>query len=209
MSNNLQRYGFRWQGSLQGVQMPVPVRKRIANTYQAAPGATNVDLWAGDPVKLVNDGTIALCAAGDATYGIIAGFGIQNFSGNALAYWPYLDHLPGGTASATSGDAQVFVFVIPVAGQVFEVCCDDATTATTEAAYNAFIEENCDITINADATAKKAFPLLDISGHGTATATWRIIDTAKRVDTDYSGTYVPLLVTCNEVQQSPYIVTGV
>jgi len=38
---------------------------------------------------------------------------------------------------------------------------------------------------------------------------WRIVNTSFRVNVDYTGLYVPLLVTGNLVQQAPYQTTGV
>jgi len=207
MANNAAQYGFRWQFSLVGRDMPI-VRKRVASGYQAAPGGVNVDLNVGDPVILVNDGTIALAAAGNSIYGIIAGIG-QYYNAGIGAKVPGGPSLPGGTAYGTNLDNQSIVFVVPAANQVFEIDCDDNVTATTEAAYIALIEENADITINQVSGSTTAKPLLDISDHKTATAGCRIVDLGKQGNFDYSGTRVKLLVTVNEVQQAPYVTAGV
>lgn len=201
MADNQLRYGFRWKRGLHSGGQPRTFRARVASAYQA----TSVDLWPGDPVKMVSDGTIALCAAGDATYGIIAGIA-PYYDGVKMVT---NDHLPGGTTYSSVLERQSIVYIIPVAGEIFEIVSDDKTTATTEAGYNALIGENCDVSINADATAKRAYPELDISDHKTATAGWRIVDIAQRIDIDFTGLYVPLLVTCNEVQESPFNTTGV
>jgi hypothetical protein len=165
----------------------------------------NVDLNVGDPVKLVSDGTVALAAAGDSIYGVITGVA-PYYDGTTMVF---NNKLPGGTTYGSVLERTSYVYVLPVAGLVFEVDCDENTTATTQAAYTAFIEENCDLSLNADATTKQARPLLDISTHVTTTAQWRIYDLSRRIDQDFSGTRVKLLVVCNEVQQAPYVTTGV
>ena len=205
MADNTHLYGFRYHSNLNGVACPQPLKMRVASGYQASPGSTDVDLNVGDPVKYVSDGTIALAEAGNSIFGVIVGFGPVNYSGsNGYAFD---NKLPGGTASTTA--RPIFVHVLPVAGLIFEVDCDDKTTATTEAAYIAFIGENCDHSINADADLDKAFPKLDISTHVTTTAGWRIVDVTREPGIDFSGSNVRLLVTCNEVQQAPYVTSGV
>jgi hypothetical protein len=204
---NIARYGFRWKYSqLDPNQASPPIeRKRVASGYQAAPSAVNVNLWPGDPVKLVNDGTVALAAAGDAIYGVIASIqpyfdGAKMVSGSSL---------PGGTTYGSVLERQSFLNVIPVASQVFAVSADDNTTATTEAGYNALIEENADISINQVSGDLHAYPKLDISDHKTATAQCRIIDIDRSVTLDFSAVDLPLLVVFNEVQQAPFVTAGV
>ena len=207
MANNMALYGFRWQRSRFDV-LELTERAYVASAYQAAPSAINVDLRPGDPVVKVSDGTVALAAAGNATYGIVAGIG-QYFDGEVMR--PGGASLPGGTTWGTLSERISVVHIIPVAGQVFEIDCDDATTATTEAAYRAFIGENCDISINAVSGDKRAYPLLDISTHETSgnSRVWRIVDLALGGNLDFSGTRVKLLVTAAQVQQAPFAVNGV
>src|SRR4051812_24781483 len=136
MANNPARYGFRWHSSLQGTSHPKPVRGRVASglSSSVSPGPVTCNLNVGDPVKMVNDGTFAMCASGDAVYGIIEGFWAQSFSGNLPAYLAFLDNLPSGTT--WSGlDNQIFLQIVPAAGQIFEAICDDNTTAVLETTY--------------------------------------------------------------------------
>lgn len=204
MANNTHLYGFRYHSNQNGVSCPQPLKMRVASGYQAAPGGVNVDLNVGDPVKYVNDGTVALAAAGNAVFGVIVGIGPTNYSGSGFAY---TKSLPGGTTSSSA--RPIYVHVLPVAGLNFEVDADDNTTATTEAAYVAFIGENCDHTINQVSGSTLAEPKLDISDHQTTTAQWRIVDVTREPGIDFSGTNVRLIVTCNEVQQAPYVTAGV
>jgi hypothetical protein len=204
MADNLQRYGFR---VCQGRHAPHenPIKKKVASGYQA----TTADLHIGDPVSLVSDGTVALAAAGSGLiYGVIT---------QILPYWDgtkmvFNDRLPGGTAPGTTiVDRFSYVMVQRAFGTIFEVDVDDAVTATTLAAYQAFIEENCDHAFSVDATAKKSFPRLDISTHAvTATLQWRIVGISETGDNrDYSGAYVKLLVQANVVSEGGVVALGV
>lgn len=206
MADNASLYGFRWVGARQGDPHPDPEIVRVATAYQASPGGVSVDLNVGDPVKKVSDGTVALCATGDATFGIIVGI-LPYYDGSKMVR---SNRLPGGTAYSTNLERQSKVLIVPIAGNVFECVCDDNTSITTEANYNAAIGENVDISINQVAGSTLATPRLKISTHATTnTLVWRIVDTSHRVNIDYTGLYVPLLVTGNVVQQAPYQTTGV
>lgn len=205
MADNAIMYGFRWQ-RVRGGNNLTPERVRVASGYQASPSAINVDLRVGDPVKKVSDGTIALAALGDSPFGVIVGIG-PYFDGTRMR--PGGVSLPGGTVYGTLLERQSFVYIVPVADQLFEIDCDDAVTATTEAAFAAFIGENCDATINPVAGSTLANPRLDISTHAvTATLRWRIVDIA-RYPNDFTGNYVKLLVTANTAQQAPFTALGI
>ncbi len=205
-TNNASLYGFRWQRSRFGLS-EITERMYVASGYQASPSGVSVDLRPGDPVIKVSDGTVALAAAGNATYGIIAGIG-QYFDGSVMR--PGGASLPGGTTWGSVQERVSVVHVVPVAGHVFEIDCDDNTTATTEATYRSYIGENADITINQVSGSTLASPLLDISTHATTnTLVWRIVDLALGGNLDFAGTRVKLLVTCNLVQQAPWTILGI
>lgn len=211
MADNQYQYGFRWHSFLHGgTGRPAPVKKRLASglAITANPGAVSVDLNVGDPVKLVNDGTITLAAAGDSIYGIVDGIGPTDFVGSAVGS-AWNTKVPTGTTGTVGGEREIYVHVLPAAGSIFRVVCDDNVTATTLAAYIAFIEENCDHVFIPDATNKKAKPALDISTHAAATSGWRIHDMTRQINQDPSGAFFEVLVTCNEVQQAPFVTAGV
>lgn len=207
MANNTYNYGFRWHSNMFGGEQPKPVRMRVASGYDAAPGGVHVNLRPGDWVKEVSDGTVQLAVAGDALYGVISsvnpyfdtGQQVMVYSDNGL---PYANGVYGSVLERESS-----VMVIPANGVVWQAMCDDATTATTQAAYTAFVHENVDL-INVAVTGS-AHPLLDISLHATTTCQFRIIDLLRRPDVDYSGLYVPLLVTVNEGRLPPFSASGV
>lgn len=211
MADNAVRYGFRWQrsaGVASGLGAPDPRRVAVASAYQAAPGAVNCHLWPGDPVTKLSDGTVQLAATGGQIDGVIVGIGpYYNATIGAMAF---ADFLPGGTTYGTNLDRTSYVWIVDPGLAVFECCCDENTTATTRAAYQAFVGENVDhILVPVTATAK-ATPLLDISTHATTnTLAWRIIDIPLRPEIDFSGLNVPLLVMPNVVGQAAFQITGV
>jgi hypothetical protein len=163
-------------------------------------------LQPGDCVKKVSDGTVSLAVAGDAIYGIIDSIGPYYDTGSATmvknSVLPYANGIYG-----TTYENESTVFIIPAADQIFRAMSDDLSTATTYAGYRAFIGENVDM-IN-DAVTPNARPLVDISTHATTSAQFRIVDVGREVNIDFTGLYVPLLVTCVEVQQAPWQTTGV
>jgi hypothetical protein len=209
MANNRQRYGFRPYRSSYGKLFSEDFL--VATAYQANPGSAGaVDLNVGDPVVMANDGTVALAAAGGVCWGIITSVVQWWDSGNG---WVSRlgNKIPGGTAWGTVLDRASIVKVQRVDGIQFEVDCDDAVTATTRAAYQALVGENCDLSYaGIDTTNLKAYPMLDISAHTASTAGWRIVkisDSAENVD--FSGSYVKLIVECNEVQTPPAQTAGI
>lgn len=208
MADNPIKYGFRWKRSLSGSCVSPPtITKRVASGYQGNPGAIgNIHLAPGDPVKLVSDGTITHASPGDAIYGIVAGIG-PFWDGTKMVFNKVLTG--GQGAYGTNYSRESRVEVIPVANQVFEVDCDDASTATTYAAYVTLIENNADFSWNRDSNTLLGNPRLDISDNKTATAQCRILDVMSPSMQDFTGNYVKVEVTFTEVQQSPYTAAGV
>lgn len=202
MADNPALYGFRWIGS-RGTSIPKPEIYRVASGYQAAPGAVNCDLNPGDPVIKVSDGTVAIATTG-VVFGVI--IGVEPFYDGTKMVRD--DRLPGNTVYGSVLERQSKVLVIPVADQLFECVADENTTATTQAAYTAFIGENVDLVMVP--VAPLATPRLDISTHAvTNTLGWRIVNLGRGVNIDYTGNFVPLVVTANLPQQAPFTILGV
>lgn len=160
----------------------------------------------------LSTGGVTICegvegaAGGDAVYGIIVG--VLPYYDAAQNLMVPANALPSDIAWGTVLERQSKLLVVPADAGIWEIDCDDATTATTEAAYQAFIGENCDHTL-AGASGTKLNPRLDISAHGTATQQWRIVGISPTVNNrDFSGLYVKLLVKVNEGQQSTFTATG-
>lgn len=203
MANNKVRYGFRpFLGSAGGVSYPKSVRKTVATGYQAVDdNAVNVDLNKGDPVKLVNDGSVALALTGEACWGVVE---------SVEPYWDGTvmtpgTKLPGSTAWGTVEQRRSWVNVIPLEACQWEIDVDaTGTPATTFAAYLSYVGNNADHTcVNALGTAT-AEPLLSITTIGTGgTLTWRILDVSQSAENaDYTGTRVKLIVGINDGQSA-------
>lgn len=205
MANNAPLYGFRPAGYIGGGAVPKPIRGRIASGYAGATGGggTGIDLRPGDPINRVNDGTFKLAAAGQLIAGVIAGILPFNRTRDGATYKDFGFQLPSGT-TWTAEDDSFLIMYYPAAGMLFEVDVDENTTATTQATYATYIDENCDHAFTRDATHLWAGPRLDISTHATADGQWRIVDLSRRRNLDYSGTGVKLIVQANELSQAPY-----
>lgn len=213
MTDNMRGFsGFRWVKSLFGDSPPSAQAVRVASGYTGAiNGGTTIDLNIGDPVRYVSTGTIAHAAGNEGASGG------EDISGIVVGFLPYWDgykrvpgwRLPANTVYGSILERQSYALIYPAVGHIWEVDVDDATTATTESGYVAFIGENCDHRLTAGSEPKTNC-LLDISTHGTATAQWRIVNISQSVaNQDFSGAYVKLYVTVNETQTAPFVTTGV
>ena len=213
MADNLRGYGgFKWVRSLFGNTPPNAVECRVASAYSGAiNGGSTIDINIGDPVRFVSTGTVAHAAGNEGASGG------EDIWGVVVSIMPYWDgtrmvpgfRLPAGTTYGSVLERQSRVLVYPVAGQVFEVDADDATTATTESGYLAFVGENCDHRLTTGSEPKSNC-LLDISTHVATTAQWRILNVSKNVaNQDFSGGFTKLYVTCNETQIAPFVTAGV
>jgi len=203
MANNTHKYGFRWARDNNGRDCPLGVEYTVADSYQgkADDTSTSVDLVVGDPVKMVNTGTVALAVTTNDVWGICVGIR-PYWNGSAMTP---ASRLPGATTGGGLLERKSRVLVVPVEEGWWEIDVDENTTATTEAAYLAFIFENADHTCVGDVTnasRPKADPRLDISGHNTTnTLGWRIQGISKTMENqDFSGTNVKLIVSCNNIQ---------
>jgi hypothetical protein len=207
--DNIAIYGFRPFVGRYSADAPI-VEKFVATAYQAAPGAVNVDLNIGDPVIRVSDGSVAIAVAGatNPVHGVIVG--VPRIWDAGLGAVRPSDKVPGGTAW-TSIDRQTRVLVRLAMGTLWEVDVDDAVTATTLAAYQAFIGENVNIIYSASATTGKASPKVDISLHATTnTFQCNIVDVSpSQNNQDFAGGNVKLIVQFNLPDENPPLILGV
>lgn len=220
MADNRPAYGFRLVGLTGGPGHPKPIRKIVASaaSFDVTNGLQNAALTMGDVVTLASTGGVTLCAGAETTpanpYGVIVGVEpyFDASIGQAGAMRPSSE-LPSDIAWGTVLSRQSKLIIQPfLPGLVFEVDVDDATTATTEAAYQAFIGENVSM-INtgiADAVPRRVAPKIDISSHNTtATLCFTIVGISPTLDNvDFSGANVKLLVTANIAQDGAYGLIG-
>lgn len=207
MADNRLRLGFQWSRARNSGPPPI-MRARVATGYDGQNGnSDSVDMYPGDPINFVDAGHAALSAAGATIAGIMMGVE-QYWDGSALRSGKAL---PNQTAYGTILQRQSVILYTPADAGYWEVCCDDATTATTEAAYLALIQSNADHILT-DGYEPRSGALLDISTNTDASpgsAQWRIEDIApSEENVDFSGNYVRLIVSVNECQTAPHNTTG-
>jgi hypothetical protein len=205
MADNLLLYGLRYTKSHFGTTVGIQ-RVRVASGYSPTVGGNNVNVNVGDVVKKVSDGTVALAAAGDTPYGVVERIH-PYFDGTRMTIGKYL---PFNTVYGTNLERQSFLSIIPAENAIFEARANDKTTATTQALYTDMIGENVDLINVGDTTRQTVNAQINIGTNATTnTLTWRIVDISPRIDIDYTGLYVPLLITPNIVQDAPWTPLGI
>ncbi len=224
--DNQAYYGFRlFRGAGFGSAIGTPqvLRVPVASNYDSTTptgGTAGVGFTVGDVVSQKSDGTVQHCVVdatptpgeNSAALGVVVGiepwFDSSIGQAGALRRTPTL---PAGVIYGTNLERQSNLLIVSMAGNVFEVDVNDNTTATTQAAYTAFIGEQ--VTLVYNAVAPKAFPRINISTHTVGTGTqgqFRILGISPNfANQDFSGLNVKLLVTGNIVQDAPFQVIGV
>lgn len=198
MTDNVKRYGFAVHQCLVGGS-PKPISCKVADSYQAAvSGGNNVNLGVGDVVHYDAAGTVTMADGAETTvelpYGIVAG--VENYFDGTFNRKG--EFVPGGSTGGGIDHRATRLLVWPAPWFTWSVEVDEATTATTKAAYELLINRNVQH-INDVASTTRPNPKVDISGHAaTAGFGWRIIglDPSKDIR-DYSETGVRLIVASN------------
>jgi hypothetical protein len=181
--------GYRFVRTSNGGHGPSVMEFPVADSNSTA-------IFTGDVVKMTSGGFVDVAAAGDTQLlGVCHGV-VQYWDGEFLRQGRYL---PASTTSGSVRDRQSRILVTLAEGAVFEVDADDGVTATTEAAFQAFVGENCDITAGAGSTATgQSGHSLDIGDHKSGAAQVRIVGLSSRLDNDFTSTRAKLLVKFNE-----------
>ena len=122
--------------------------------YSIASGASG-NIFSGDPVKMMNTGTILVAAAGDQLLGVFRGCRYTNSSGEVI----YSSYWPNGTVSS---DAVAFVVDDPNA--LFEV-----QSAATGSVVQTVVGNNADI-VYASGSTSDGQSGVEISGTTAATS---------------------------------------
>lgn len=218
---NTHLYGFRWCRSVTGGDTPQPMTRPIASGYAPNTGAdgaggTACNLNIGDPIQLLNDGTVRLVQPGqavdgsdidDRVYGIVTGFPRVLAGGFPRPNGFYTS----GTATAVGTDTTTLCTFIPVHGQIFEVDADAAGGAglDTKAEWEAVVGSEANFVysvLTSGAGQPKANPMLDTSdiSEGAQVQQLRIVGLSKRFDQcDPTLANVPLEVIFNMTQVYP------
>lgn len=206
MVDNRIGYGFRFAGSRWGRPEMTPRRCIVATaaSFDVTGGTSNVLLGPGDPVIRLSTGGVGLCPGSETTpqipYGVVVAVG-PYWDGTTMVQTGYI---PSDTAWGTLLERQSTVMVVPFEEAYWEIDCDEATTATTKAAYQAFIGENVSYNLNGGISPtsnpqNRAHPRLDISSHATTDSlALRIVGISDTQDNvDFAGNYVKLIVELN------------
>jgi hypothetical protein len=177
-------------------------------------GASNCVLGIGDPIFQQSDGSVTLCLGNETTdsstvLGIVCGF--EYYDSTVGAMTKKGPGIPSDLAWGTNLARQSRVLYVPVHTAVWAIQVDDATTATTEAAYQAFIGENCEHILTGASGETRVKPKLDISQHATTnTFLWKIIGLSQTAQNqDYSGANVELYVISNGTLASQQAILGI
>ncbi len=200
---NPQRGGLRWVRSKADPNQHVaPIElKTIATAYGTA-------LYDGDIVKLTTDGSIIAAVAGDTAYGVFAG--MEQYYDVSAGAMRKGGSYPASVSWGSNWERRSIARVIPARGQVFRMCADEATTATTPALYDDMSGENCEW-IAGTPVGDQSGTLLDISTNNTTnTLSLNIQGFPNGSFVDYASAYVPVDVVFNLIQdQASGSTTGV
>lgn len=190
---NISHNGFRWAGNKVSPSAAIPtvIILPVANNYATT-------LSRGDPVKVISDGTCQLAAAGDTVYGVMDSVK-QYYDGTVVRSG---SKLPANTVWGTNNSRQSQIRVIPARGSLWRVTVNDNTTATTQAAYEAFVQENVEM-VAGTASGDESGYQANISTHATTnTLSLRIENIPDKELTDFTSTGVSLLVSFNLIQDT-------
>lgn len=219
---NPHRYGFRFVRSLGGADTPQIFTYPIATAYQPATiigGGTSVNLNIGDPVRLLEDGTVALVQTAqdvsgadadsdDYAFGVIVGFPrvIVGGSPRPGSFYTGATAYTGGISS----DNAPLVSIIPVKNNIFEIDADTAPTVATLAGAMALVGGVGTMVysvLTAGMGQPKANPLLDVStvvSGGTDQLQLLVVGLGKNAFTcDFTSANVPFQVMWQSQQLLP------
>tara|TARA_R100000234_G_scaffold103776_1_gene73356 strand:- start:1682 stop:2260 length:579 start_codon:yes stop_codon:yes gene_type:complete len=183
MANQNAAFGLRPLGKLGS-----NVNSEGTTEYSIASGASG-NIFSGDPVKMMNTGTILVAGAGDQLLGVFRGCRYTDSSGEII----YSSYWPNGTVSS---DAVAFVVDDPNA--LFEV-----ESAATGSVVQTVVGNNADI-VYATGSTSNGQSAVTISGTTAATtAQLRIVGISNDPENNTLGTgsqsaNVNMIVKINE-----------
>lgn len=201
---NIVMGGFRWIKNRQGANVE-PIEERVAASGLAG------GIFHGDCVKLVSDGTIAPCSAGDAVYGVAkAAIRYKNSSGQIVA-GNFLPASTTYTGAPSISNPQASVLSITLCqGQVFEADVDTAQASITAAQDLMF--NNADMAAGAGGnttTGRSTQVINGAAGTGTGTAQWRLLEVVPDPLNDVTAANWKVRITLNEgTEPVPGTATG-
>ena len=205
MADNRAKYGFRFYRARTGGGYPLPEERWLASGYSGTPGSANCDVQVGDPMQLVNDGSLAFATAGSAG-------GISHIVVGIKQYWDGTRLRSGDRVPYASGvygsnvERRTLILAVRAEEAIWEVDCNAASTyATLLAAVNA----NADLVYTA--VAPNATPQLAVSSINTTAALQLRIQglSDTMYNNDWTGANAKLLVTINKGQAAGWAATTI
>ncbi|MSX03200.1 MAG: hypothetical protein F2813_08605 [Actinobacteria bacterium] len=170
---NITDTGFKWVKGNTGAER-APIEERPVVTTQS--GA----IFRGDCVKLVSDGTVIKCAAGDAVYGVVTSIVRYKDTSGVIRSGNFLPDATvfSGAPSLSNPQASI-VSLIPAAGQVFEADVD--TSQATITAAQGIMGNNVNIVATTGSTTTGRSGHVIDGGSTTTPATtsslqWRLLE---------------------------------
>lgn len=209
---NLEAYGFRvhsWRGGI----APDPIVMPVASTesFDVNGGAANCALRKGDLVRVTSSGTLEQCDGNEDTTEAPAYvvMGIKQYYSSGQGVLIPSKQLPSDV-TYSGAEQQSQAWVVPIEAGTWKIQVDENTTATTLAAYEAFVGENADHILTGASGETYLDPKLDISTHNTTdTLVFRIIDIPNKSVQKFDETNVELIVEANVAQRPWSSATGV
>ncbi len=195
--------GIRWLKNEQGGNKEPRVECVVASAY-----ATGI--FRGDPLKRVDDGTVAVAAAGEAVYAIADGVKQYKAAGIVIkgAYLP-VSTTYSGAAILDNPEASV-VYATPVLDQQFEIPVD--TAQATVVAAQLLVGSNMDLAAGAGgstATGRSSY-VVAAAGTGTGTAQVRLMAISRDPASDpTAANWLGVFKFVEGTEPSPTTATGI
>jgi len=203
MADNKTQYGFRWASAWNGGKScPVPIKMTVASGQDDQDdGSNSVDINIGDPLKLLGTGGVTLALTTDPISFICVGI-LPHWDAGQGVMRPN-SKLPNQTTWGTVEARRSYVMCVPATAGLWEIDCDDSSTATTFAAYVALIHSNCNHVVAGNTANTSAKPEINITSAGATDEAFelRIMGISETAENkDFSGAQVKLIVAVNNSQ---------
>ncbi len=200
MADNKTEYGLRWATAWNGGKScPVGMRMTVATTQDDQDDGNNsIDLNIGDPLKALSTGGVTIAQTTDVIDYVLIGV-LPHWDSGQGVMRPN-SKLPNQTNWGTIEARRSWVMCVPSTAGLWEMDCDDSSTATTFAAYIALIHSNCNLVIAGNTANTSAKPEIDISSTATdENFALRLMGVSQTAENkDFSGAQVKLIVAINE-----------
>lgn len=186
--------GFRYLKSRQSGNYEPVEEAVVASGYGTA-------IFEGDCVKKLADGTVAVCAVGDAVYAVVQSVKHMKVAGEIKSGRYAAAGLTYTGAPVTTNPQATVLYVCPVKDQVFEASVN--TAVASETAAQSLVGNNFDITLGAGGSTSsgRSSHAVDVATAGTATAQVRMIEFQKDPSNDVTANNWRAQFVFNEITE--------